>query len=69
MYIRNDSVEMIEVAPSQAVNVPAALRLHLVTLEMVEAARCEMDQREAAPSKPGSCHFRRLDRCCSGRSP
>jgi hypothetical protein len=48
MYIRNDSVEMIEVAPSQAVNVPAALRLHLVTLEMVEAARCEMDQREAA---------------------
>ena len=48
MYIRNDGVEMIEVAPSQAVNVPAALRFHLVTLEVVEAARREMDQREAA---------------------
>jgi hypothetical protein len=48
VYIRNDDVEMIKVAPSQAVNVPVALRLHLVTLEEVEEARREMDKREAA---------------------
>jgi hypothetical protein len=40
MYIRNDDkAEMIEIAPSQAVNVPAALKLHLVTPETLEAAR------------------------------
>jgi hypothetical protein len=48
IYIRNDGAEMIEVAPHQAVNVPAALKLHLVTLEEVKAARREHDQREAA---------------------
>ena len=47
MYLRNDGAEMIEIAPSQAANVPAALKLHLVTLEDVEAARREMAQREA----------------------
>jgi hypothetical protein len=48
MYMRNGGVETIEVAPSQAVNVPAALNLNLVTLEEVEVARRKMDQREAA---------------------
>jgi hypothetical protein len=48
MYLRDDGVEMIEIAPSQAVNVPVALKLHLVTLETVEAARREMAQKEAA---------------------
>jgi hypothetical protein len=48
IYLRPDGVEMIEVAPHQAVNVRYALRFKLVTQEEIEAARRELEQREAA---------------------
>jgi hypothetical protein len=49
MYIRGvDDAEMIEIAPSQAVNVKSALALKLVTREQVEAARRQTEQQERA---------------------
>jgi hypothetical protein len=49
IYTRaDDGADMIEVAPGQAVNVTAALNLHLVTKADVEAARHERDRKEAA---------------------
>jgi hypothetical protein len=48
MYTRStDNAEMIEVLPSQAVNVKAAVALKLVTKEAVEAAR-QQRERQAA---------------------